>query len=304
MKNKLILASNYDEPKEGWIVYDGSTYYLKDQYGIFNVRYELPLSSVDEPVDVDAGTKFIGISTNVARADHKHSALVGIPTNLIVGGSNIEGVSNKLSRSDHIHSLPPFGDLPGTFCQGNDARLSDYRTADKLKTNTSEVIIEQSDSPGPDFVLVSTDSSNAIWLDYKTLLGAIQINRTSIFKLEHEWTVVKFDKVNVNSNPHILEYNSHEPGIITIRKDGSYLFRYQFIITVDEPCDIEAKLMLNDRDTIDGSYLKCTVQNREFAFISSSCFAMFRESDTVSLSIRAPNTGKIDVNCTLSSQLL
>ena len=39
MKNKVILAFNYNTPKEGWIVYDGLSYKLKDESGVFDVRY-------------------------------------------------------------------------------------------------------------------------------------------------------------------------------------------------------------------------------------------------------------------------
>lgn len=47
---------------------------------------------------------------------------------LSAGGSNAEGSAPAFARQDHLHALPPFGSTSATFCQGNDARLSDART--------------------------------------------------------------------------------------------------------------------------------------------------------------------------------
>lgn len=50
------------------------------------------------------------------------------PVALTVGGSNAPGSAASFPRSDHVHGLPAFGSASGTFCQGNDSRLSDART--------------------------------------------------------------------------------------------------------------------------------------------------------------------------------
>lgn len=52
----------------------------------------------------------------------------GSPSGLTVGGSSSDGTANSVARSDHTHALPSFGTGAGTFCQGNDSRLSDSRT--------------------------------------------------------------------------------------------------------------------------------------------------------------------------------
>lgn len=52
----------------------------------------------------------------------------GSPSALVVGGGNVDGVSPDMARADHLHALPAFGTAAGTFCQGNDSRLSDART--------------------------------------------------------------------------------------------------------------------------------------------------------------------------------
>lgn len=56
------------------------------------------------------------------------SVSFGAPVALTVGGSNTAGVSTDATRADHKHALPAFGSGAGTFCEGNDSRLSDSRT--------------------------------------------------------------------------------------------------------------------------------------------------------------------------------
>lgn len=56
------------------------------------------------------------------------SVSYGSPVALSVGGGNVDGVATTVPRSDHKHSLPAFGSGAGTFCEGNDARLSNART--------------------------------------------------------------------------------------------------------------------------------------------------------------------------------
>lgn len=64
-----------------------------------------------------------GVGTNTGV-----SLTYGSPATLVVGGANTDGVATSVSRSDHVHALPAFGTSAGTFCQGNDSRLSDART--------------------------------------------------------------------------------------------------------------------------------------------------------------------------------
>lgn len=73
-------------------------------------------------------TNGVGTSASLARADHTHALPVAAPVALTVGGANAAGAANTTCRSDHTHALPAFGTTAGTFCQGNDARLSDART--------------------------------------------------------------------------------------------------------------------------------------------------------------------------------
>lgn len=53
------------------------------------------------PVNVDLGAASAGTSSQVSRADHKHSAPTGTPSGL--GNSNSAGTSNSIPRLDHVH---------------------------------------------------------------------------------------------------------------------------------------------------------------------------------------------------------
>jgi hypothetical protein len=44
------------------------------------------------------------------------------------GSSAATGTAASFARSDHTHTVPAFGTIAATFCQGNDSRLSDSRT--------------------------------------------------------------------------------------------------------------------------------------------------------------------------------
>lgn len=52
---------------------------------------------------------------------------VGMPIIITPGGSNTQGNSPYYAAADHVHALAPFGSTTGTFCEGNDSRLSDSR---------------------------------------------------------------------------------------------------------------------------------------------------------------------------------
>lgn len=69
-----------------------------------------------------------GVSESAARADHQHAIATATAGAATPGDSAAEGTASSFARSDHKHSLPAFGTGAGTFCQGNDARLSDART--------------------------------------------------------------------------------------------------------------------------------------------------------------------------------
>jgi hypothetical protein len=57
------------------------------------------------PVNVDKSAALVGVSTEAARADHKHDISTGVATGLSATTTNIEGTATTLSRSDHTHAI-------------------------------------------------------------------------------------------------------------------------------------------------------------------------------------------------------
>lgn len=105
----------------------------------------------------------VGVATAAAREDHKHAIVAATASTLTVGGSNAEGVATSFTRSDHTHALPAFGSTAGTFCQGNDARLSDDRTASGLRTASTVVVTSASAAPAAGNLLVASSSTLGAW---------------------------------------------------------------------------------------------------------------------------------------------
>jgi hypothetical protein len=93
------------------------------------------LTAPSAPADVTKAAASAGSSANVARQDHKHDVSTAAAGAAMPGDSAAEGAATSLARSDHRHSLPAFGSGAGTFCQGNDSRLSDARIPTAHKTS-------------------------------------------------------------------------------------------------------------------------------------------------------------------------
>jgi hypothetical protein len=138
--------------------------------GIAASATNTPLTA-SAPVNVTKAAAVVGVATAAARADHKHDVATAAAVTLAVGGANAEGVSTSLSRADHTHALPAFGTTVGTFCQGNDARLSDDRTASGLRTATTIVSISAAAAPAAGNILAATSSTAAAWTNNLTNLN-------------------------------------------------------------------------------------------------------------------------------------
>jgi hypothetical protein len=76
-----------------------------------------------------------GSASSFARSDHTHSIVAATAGAAAPGDAAAEGAATSFARSDHKHSLAAFGSGSGTFCQGNDSRLSDARTPTAHKTS-------------------------------------------------------------------------------------------------------------------------------------------------------------------------
>ena len=134
----------------------------------------------DSPVIIDDSGNITGAGTinSVSITAHgtRHNpdgsdpVTVAAPTGLTVGGSNTTGTANSLSRSDHVHALPAFGTGAGTFAQGNDARLSDDRTASGLRTASTVVVTSAAAAPTAGQVLVATSGTAGVWAPFTSMV--------------------------------------------------------------------------------------------------------------------------------------
>lgn len=69
--------------------------------GIASGATATPLTA-SAPASVTKAAAAVGVSTDAARADHKHDITTAAPSS--VGTSNTEGTSTALARADHVHN--------------------------------------------------------------------------------------------------------------------------------------------------------------------------------------------------------
>jgi hypothetical protein len=85
------------------------------------------------------------------------------PASEVVGGSGVVGSTGQASDAGHVHPMPAFGTSSGTFCQGNDSRLSDDRTASGIRSATTVVSVSSATAPSAGQVLTASSSTLAAW---------------------------------------------------------------------------------------------------------------------------------------------
>lgn len=104
-----------------------------------------------------------GVAATFARSDHRHSVATAAAGAATPGDTAADGVAVSFSRSDHRHSLPAFGVGAGTFCQGNDARLSDDRVASGLRSASTVVSVSAAAAPTVGQILTAVNGTTATW---------------------------------------------------------------------------------------------------------------------------------------------
>jgi len=91
--------------------------------GASNETSNAPSDAIPAAINAIAGEP--GVGHDFSRDDHTHQVLFGAPAPLVPGQANDAGFdATGLALRDHRHGMPPFGDTAGTFCEGNDPRLS------------------------------------------------------------------------------------------------------------------------------------------------------------------------------------
>lgn len=84
-----------------------------------------------------------------------------VPTTRAVNTTN--GLTGGGALSADLTLSPTYGSAANTVCQGNDARLSDDRTASGLRTASTVVSISGATAPTAGQILVATSSTAATW---------------------------------------------------------------------------------------------------------------------------------------------
>lgn len=76
------------------------------QAAINELDAEKAIVTSTPPANVTKAAAAVGVSTEAARADHKHDIATAAPSTLNPDQANAEGTSSSLSRADHIHNVP------------------------------------------------------------------------------------------------------------------------------------------------------------------------------------------------------
>jgi len=86
-----------------------------------------------------------------------------VPTPSVPGQPSVMGTSTEVPHADHRHGLPPFGEISGTFAEGDDERLSDDRVASGLRTAAGVVSVSTAAAPSAGQVLTAQGPTAASW---------------------------------------------------------------------------------------------------------------------------------------------
>jgi len=104
-----------------------------------------PITST-APSDVTKSSAVVGISTEAARADHKHNISTAIVGSITPGDSASEGTSTSLARADHIHSISGFG-VPVKIGSSNSAGISNtFSRSDHVHDGYYQTILDSAAS--------------------------------------------------------------------------------------------------------------------------------------------------------------
>lgn len=182
-----LAATGFTATDVGKVAYqvDDASFWILTGYGPItwvSITAAGALAST-APLNVTKAAAAVGTGTTAARADHKHDVTTATAGASAPGDTTAEGTATSLARSDHRHSLPAYGTTAGTFCQGNDARLSDNRTdanaihknvAAEISTITAKALPVRNDL----FIIEDSEASNA---KKRATLGSLLVAEPDYF---------------------------------------------------------------------------------------------------------------------------
>lgn len=260
-----------------------------------------PLSNT-APLNVTKAAAAAGVSSEAARQDHKHDITTASAIANPPGTSNAEGTSTSLARADHTHALASFGTSAGTFCQGNDSRLSNDRTADALRTATNTVSISASAAPTTGQVLKATSATTATWQDAGAgeTLAVAQARRTTSLTMSTTWQDISFDTTDVETDATVVDHEAGTPDRITVKVTGTYELVYQFEVSPTSTGTISGRIRKNDTTVIPGSTQESITYTNESDIISIVIVADLAANDYLTVQNQLSTAGTMSANATFS----
>lgn len=282
--------------------------------GIATGATNTPLTST-APVNVTKAAAAVGTSGEAARQDHKHDITTAAAGAAAPGDTTAEGSATSLARSDHRHSLPAFGTGSGTFCEGNDARLSDNRTdADAIHDNVSgeiNVITEKVTPVAADLVII--EDSAASYGKKKvqvgnlpggtggaTVLAAVQARRLTSLTMPTAWTDVDFPTTDVETTPTVIDHLAGTPDRIQVLVSGTYLVIYQFEVQPISTGAFYGRVRINDTTVLSGSSQSSITYGGESDVISINTIANLSAGDFLTVQNYIVTTGTMAANATFA----
>ncbi len=269
--------------------------------GVASGATNTPLSSTS-PVNVTKAAASAGSASEASRQDHKHDVTTAAAVGNPPGTSNAEGSGTSLARADHTHALASFGTTLGTFCQGNDSRLSDDRTASALRTTTGTVNVSASSAPTLGQILIATSGVAATWQDLTTgeTLAVTQARRTTSLAVPGSWADITFDTTDVETDGYVIEHDPINTDRILIKESDTYEIKYQFEISPVSTGTFSGRVRKNDSIVIPGSFQSSITYSGESDIISISVAADLAANDYLSVQNQLTTSGTMSTNATFS----
>lgn len=136
------------------------------------------------PADVTKAAAVVGVSTETARADHKHDVTTATPPT--VGTANAEGTATSLSRSDHVHDhgAQTSGTLHAAAIAGAPGTAGFITGVDQDKLDNIEALADVTDFANVRTSLGGDAGANVGWV-FKSDgagSGAMAVNKTTIVR--------------------------------------------------------------------------------------------------------------------------
>jgi hypothetical protein len=173
------------------------------------------------PANVTKAAAAVGVSSEAARADHKHDVATAAAVALTVGGANAEGSSSSLARADHTHALaagtPVAVTVGGSNTEGaaSTAARSDHTHALAAGTPVA-LTVGGSNTEGVAATAARSDHVHAIAAGTPVSVGSSNSEGAAA-------TFARSDHVHAALQPQWEVITSAVANVVTLNKSGGTL---------------------------------------------------------------------------------